>query len=246
MIEECLVAEFLVGGDDCPLSRAAAATGVAIDARPPQLRGDGNVLLRFSAPVAGQASLKGHSPGEEHATADTPALDGDDLDGTHLGGRGGVAAHLDADDSVRYLHRAVAGDRAQFRCLSKEPCVVHELVDEGFLVESMRYEADGATMTGAVVGHEVLRGVMAQAAETVGVRLRRLHRLGAEDEGDAGHGYGLTPAQLAALRTAHEMGYFGVPKGCTATDVADELGISKSAFLERLRRGQARLYESIL
>ena len=211
VIAECLIAEFRVEGDDCPLARASATADAVVSAEPPQLRSDGNVLLRFSAP------------------ADA-----------------GVAPALDADDDIRYLHVASAGDRDNFRCLSKHPCVVHDLVDEGFLVESMRYDRGAATMTGAVVGHDVLRGVMERAAETVGVTLRKLQPLAAEEAAAVVTGYGLTPAQEAALRTAHEMGYFAVPKACSAADVAAELGISKSAFLERLRRGQDALFEALL
>lgn len=211
MIDECLIAEFLVRGDDCPLARASKAAETAVDARPPQLRSDGNVLLRFSAPSGS-----------------------------------GLAEQLDVDDDIRYLHRASAGDRRNFRCLSKRPCVVHELVDAGFLVDSMRYERGNATMTGAVVGHDVLQGVMERAAETVGVNLRRLHPLSAEDEAVIGRGYGLTPAQQEGLQTAYEMGYFAVPKACTAAEVADELGISKSALLERIRRGQEALFGALL
>lgn len=211
MIDECLIAEFLVDGDDCPLARASSAADVRITVQPPQLRSDGNVLLRFSAPA-----------------------------GTAL------AASLDNDDDIRYLHVASAGDRDNFRCLSKHPCVVHDLVDEGFLVESMQYEHGRATMTGAVVGHDVLQGVMERAAETVGVTLRRLHPLSTEEEDAIGQGYGLTPAQETALRTAFEMGYFAVPKRCTASEVAGALEISKSAFLERLRRGQSTLFDALL
>ena len=56
----------------------------------------------------------------------------------------------------------------------------------------------------------------------------------------------LTPAQEAALRTALETGYFSVPRDATASEVAAELEISKSAFLERLRRGQESLLREAL
>ena len=50
MIEDCLMTEFRVEGDDCPLAAATREAGVTVDAAPPLLREDGNVLLRFSAP----------------------------------------------------------------------------------------------------------------------------------------------------------------------------------------------------
>lgn len=209
MIEECLAVEVRVSGDDCPLAEATAATRVPVRAEPPQLRADGNVLLRFGAPR-------------------------DDA----------LAARLDADDRIRYLHRSRTGERDTYRCLSKHPCVVHELVSAGLLVEDVTYRDGDATITGAVVGHEVLRGVMETAGETVGVRLTRTYPLREETDPVAGR-FGLTPPQAAALQAAVEAGYFDVPRGATSEAVADELGVSKSAFLERLRRAEATLYREL-
>ena len=212
MIEECLVVEFRVTGDDCPLAAATRETGATVDANPPQLRQDGNALLQCS----------------------TSAADAD-----------GLAAVLDADDRLRYLHAAGAGDRVNFRCLSKHPCVVQRLTDAGFMVESMRYDAGEERYTGAVVGREVLAGVMEAAGETVGVTLQRIYPLGSEDEGAVAERWPFTTAQEEALRTAYELGYFEVPRAADASAVADALGVSKSAFLERLRRGQAALYRKL-
>lgn len=209
MIGECLVVEFRIEGDDCPLAEASRG-GVAIDAAPPLLREDGNALLRFSAPA------------EET-----------------------LARALDADDRLRYLHRTVTDDRATYRCLSFHPCVVHTLTNAGFMVESLTYEGGSATLTGAVVGHEVLQGVMETAGETVGVQLERTYALRAEEADPVATRWDLTPAQEETLRQALVMGYFTVPRGATAADVADALGISKSAFIERLHRAQHALLSQV-
>ncbi|PSP55938.1 transcriptional regulator [Halobacteriales archaeon QS_1_67_19] len=211
MIEECLVVEFTVSGDDCPLAAATRETSGAVDARPPQRRSDGYELLRFSA-----------------------SEDADDL-----------AAVLDDDDRIRYLHASRTDSRTNFRCLSKHPCVIRELTDAGFMAESLQYRDGTERYAGAVVGHEVLEGVLAAAAETVGVSLERVFPLGGEDDEAVAQRWDVTPAQEAALRTALELGYFGVPRRATASEVADELDISKSAFLERLRRGQATLFAQV-
>jgi len=210
MIEECLVVEFRVEGDDCPLADATRTVGTEVDARPPQLRDDGYALLRFSA--------------------------ADD---------GSLAATLDADERIRYLHVSHTDGRQNFRCLSKQPCVVHELVSAGCMVESLRYRDGEAVITGAVVGHDVLRGVMDTAGETVGVALTRVYPLGSADDAAVAQRWDLTPLQEETLRTAHQMGYFAVPRAVTASEVAAELGVSKSAFLERLRRGQASLFAGL-
>lgn len=156
--------------------------------------------------------------------------DGDDL-----------AAALDADDRVRYLHAARDDGRFTYRCLSKAPCVVHELVSEGLLVDTLHYDGGDARFTGAVVGQDVLRGVLDTAGDTVGVTLERAYPIGGEDDAPVADRWGVTAPQADALRTALEMGYFAVPRDTDAGEVADALGVSKSAFLERLRRGLARL-----
>lgn len=47
----------------------------------------------------------------------------------------------------------------------------------------------------------------------------------------------LTPAQREALITAHQAGYFAVPREVTLAQVAERLGISDTAASQRLRRG---------
>lgn len=209
MIEECLAVEFGVTGDDCPLAAATGATGATVECRPPQLRSDGNALLRFDAP-----------PSAALATA------------------------LDDDDRIRYLHRRRGDDRDTYRCLSKAPCAVHALTDAGFMSESLTYRDGDETHRGAVVGREVLRGVMAAAGDVVGVRLRRVYPVGPEADTVPSR-WDVTRPQAEALQAALSAGYFAVPKEATAAEVAGELGIGKSAFLERLRRGQASLLSQV-
>ncbi|WP_232688283.1 helix-turn-helix domain-containing protein [Halobacterium zhouii] len=177
------------------------------------------------------------------ADAQPPQLREDGYALVHFSSANGdaLADALDGDDRVRYLHVARSDGRYNYRCLSKHPCVVHELVSAGFLVDGLHYDAGDARYTGAVVGHDVLKGVLDTAGDTVGVTLERVFPLAGEDDAPVADRWGVTPAQADALLTAREMGYFEVPRGADATDVADELGVSKSAFLERLRRGQNRL-----
>jgi predicted DNA binding protein len=158
----------------------------------------------------------------------------------------GLAAALDADDRVRYLHLARDDDRYTYRCLSKHPCVVHELTDAGLLVEALHYRDGDARIAGAVVGRDVLQTVLAAAGDTVGVTLERTYPIGERDEAAVAERWGLTPAQGDAIRTAHSMGYFSVPREADAADVAAALGVSKSAYLERLRRGLDRLLAGAL
>lgn len=56
----------------------------------------------------------------------------------------------------------------------------------------------------------------------------------------------LTDRQAEALRTAHEMKYFRVPKGSNGGEVAEELGISRSTFLAHLNKAQDKLLDTVL
>ena len=64
------------------------------------------------------------------------------------------------------------------------------------------------------------------------VRIRDIHTL---DGGSNGRGT-VTEEQHEVLRIAHEMGHYDVPRETTLDAVAEELGISRQAASERLRR----------
>lgn len=57
---------------------------------------------------------------------------------------------------------------------------------------------------------------------------------------------GLTPEQRTALTVAYRSGYFDIPRGTTATELGERLGISDNAASERVRRGCRTLVESSL
>jgi predicted DNA binding protein len=209
MRPECLVVEFRVTGDDCPLADASRAEDAPVDAAAPLSRGDGNTLIRASTP--------------ESAIGD----------------------RLDEDDRVRYLHGSQVDSRHNYRCLSKDPCVVHALVDKGFLVESIHHRGGVERHVGAVVGYDVLDAVLEAAGDQVGVSLGRVTTLGEEGDAPVAQRWNLTPAQEEAIRAAVAAGYFTVPRSATAAEVATDIGISKSAFLERLRRGQGSLFDQL-
>ena len=65
-------------------------------------------------------------------------------------------------------------------------------------------------------------------------------------EGEPSGRYGLTGAQYDAIVTAHEHGYFSVPRRSSLKEIAAERNISHQAFSERLRRGLEALIEETL
>jgi predicted DNA binding protein len=97
---------------------------------------------------------------------------------------------------------------------------------------------------------DTLRSVVARLDQRwSGVSVRRLVRSDADRDGsdlvlvDRSE---LTERQREVLETAHEMGYFEYPKRANAGDVAEELGVDDSTFVEHLSAAQGKLLSAIL
>ncbi|AUV83866.1 bacterio-opsin activator [Salinigranum rubrum] len=55
----------------------------------------------------------------------------------------------------------------------------------------------------------------------------------------------LSEEQLTVLQTAHARGYFDVPRGASADDIATELDIAQSTLSERLRTAEKQLFDLV-
>ena len=55
----------------------------------------------------------------------------------------------------------------------------------------------------------------------------------------------LTPKQSRALTTAFDQGYFLMPRGASATEIARRLGVPRMSFLDHLRKAQNKVIHSI-
>ncbi|MFC7116270.1 helix-turn-helix domain-containing protein [Natronoarchaeum sp. GCM10025703] len=97
-------------------------------------------------------------------------------------------------------------------------------------------------------GREELRNIVAELRESgATVRLQRLVDM------DSGGGGGSTAAdsvvtdkQREAIRFAYELGYYETPREADLGDVADELGVSKSAASQRLNAVASKLVVGLL
>lgn len=107
------------------------------------------------------------------------------------------------------------------------------------IIERIEVRQDGWRQTGWFADRDAFGAFSSFWRRTAGFRLHRLTRDGEpEPPGD-----GLTDRQYEALRTAHELGYFDVPRRASLDEIADELDVSASSASERLRRAQAQLIE---
>lgn len=124
-------------------------------------------------------------------------------------------------------------------------------VDEEEVVGLHRFDRDvGASrlsMTGHAEGVDLRmrfpdREAMATYFDLVrnagqSVSLNGLYRGAEEPTGTAG----VSSKQRDAMLTALSRGYFEIPRAASLDDVADDLGVSRQATSERLRRGTAAL-----
>ena len=78
-------------------------------------------------------------------------------------------------------------------------------------------------------------------AADIPITLRRLYNPSIPEENGQ-----ITENQHDALMTAYEQGYFDVPRGVSMGELADQFGISDSAFSQRLRRGTSALIAEAL
>lgn len=92
--------------------------------------------------------------------------------------------------------------------------------------------------------HESLEGFTTEC-ENNGLSLEVL-RVYNPTKPDAWPWYGLTEPQRKAICLALEMGYYDIPRACTTQELADELGISDQAVIERLRRATETLVTNTL
>jgi len=74
----------------------------------------------------------------------------------------------------------------------------------------------------------------------------RLTRLKSLAEMQAGNEYGLTANQHEALLLAFSEGYYDSPRDTDLETLADQLGISRPSFADRLRRGYRNLLGSTI
>lgn len=78
----------------------------------------------------------------------------------------------------------------------------------------------------------------------VPIRIDRISPFSASERG--GYPFDITGMQREALVRAVAGGYFEVPRGVDLTDVAEELGITRQAASERVRRGANTVLRTVL
>ncbi|MFY4815798.1 helix-turn-helix domain-containing protein [Haloarcula sp. AONF1] len=167
---------------------------------------------------------------------------------------GAAVSQFRADRAVDAELVFDGGDEFVYRCRSRVP---DQFPSDA--VESLGYPVSSVTVRTAP--DRVRLGLSLPAADPLGdvidaleatggsVRLERLTNSGGADTRsdpvivDRGR---LTDRQREVVRTAHRLGYFEHPRGASATEVADAIGIARATFSEHLAAAQRRVFDDLV
>lgn len=127
-----------------------------------------------------------------------------------------------------------------------ERCLCAGICGDGFAPVELTVE-EGSLVIGAYASD---RKTLSEAADRLGDgverwRLRQLSTTSNDDRTDANeHGQDdvpLTVKQREAVQTAVEMGYYDRPRNASLGDLADSLGVTRSALSQRLNAVESKL-----
>ena len=125
-----------------------------------------------------------------------------------------------------------------------EPYLRGSCTDVNVHVSRMTATEDGWSLNLRLPDREALTELAAMWREAgISFQLKRIAQTSSGNR--TGHLAGLTTEQYELLWTAHESGYFEVPREASQTDLAEDLGVSTSGFSQRIRRGLGALLDSV-
>lgn len=217
-----ILVEYLLSYEDLPLVDVADATGTE---------------LKLGV---GQPNRNDTSSLTVHARVESSELE-DALEGSDVVGSYSV---VDRQRNLSRYHVLPASDHwERFKQGFGGETEFEVLSERSSIVESIRVTPDGWVQKRRFADREDFSEYCEfwrDAGGSVSVR-RVTDTETAENPSEA-----LTDPQREALRKAHEMGYFEVPRRVSLSELADELGVSATSASERLRRGNDRLVEAFL
>ena len=217
-----ILVEYLLSYEDLPLVDVADATGTEME-------------LEVGQPNRNDTpSLTVHARVESTELED--ALEGSDVVGSY--------SVVDRHDSVRRYRVLPTSDHwERFKQGFGGNMKFEVLSEKSSIVENIRVTPDGWVQKRRFADREEFSEYCEFWRDAGGsVSVRRV----TDTETSENPSEALTDPQREALRKAHEMGYFEVPRRVSLSELADELGVSATSASERLRRGNDRLVEAFL
>ncbi|MFC3476305.1 bacterio-opsin activator domain-containing protein [Halobacterium litoreum] len=138
------------------------------------------------------------------------------------------------------------GDEALLEVVLSGPDVAKALTERGATVRELVADADGQRVVGEVPADADVRALaddLAGAFPGVELVSKRERERSGETRGAfrASLHESLTDKQAAVLQAAYHAGYFEWPRGSTAEELADAIGITSPTLHNHLRRAQQKL-----
>ena len=205
---------------------------------------DRAVFVRLSAELDCSFALTGLVPGENGSLLAFVWLEGASPDDVF-----GRAREADAIDSARLIRSGEDGALLEFVLTGGSPALT--LVECGGSLTELTATAGRGTLTAEFVPdvdvREVVESVEDAFPESEMVTKREVERsVQTDTEFRQALDDTLTGKQRSALRAAYHSGYFDWPRGSTAEELAESLGVSSPTFHSHLRRAQRKLLATFL
>ena len=128
------------------------------------------------------------------------------------------------------------------------PSIRSAFVDRGFLHDGPTRHEDGRERRSLIARTDrpTLRGTLEEieAASDADIEVVRVTPAGSAGPGGRPIDR-LSPRQREAFRLARDRRYYEYPRETTARELAEELGVSKTTFLEHLRKAEAKLLADV-
>ena len=128
------------------------------------------------------------------------------------------------------------------------PSIRSAFVDRGFLHDGPTRHEDGRERRSLIARTDrpTLRGTLEEieAAYDADIEVVRVTSAGSAGPGTRPIDQ-LSPRQREAFRLARDRGYYEYPRDTTARNLAAALGVSKTTFLEHLRKAEAKLLADV-
>ncbi len=157
-----------------------------------------------------------------------------------------VQSAMDADPSIaehEALHEIDGETLYRIVWSERVRRLVDALTDRAGVVLAATADADAWQLSFRFVDHDALAAFQAELRERdADFALERVVTPSEPRQRE----YGLTQEQYETLALAVDAGYYDVPRSASTADLADDLGVSRNAVSERLRRATAALVTSTL
>ena len=204
----------------------------------------GAVFVRLSAEFECSFSLTGLVPGEGGSLLAFVWLEGATPEDVFQ-----RATAAEAVESARLIRSGEDGSLLEFVLTANSPALT--LVEGGGSLTELTATDGRGTVTAEFVPdvdvREVVESVEAAFPDSEMVAKREVERsVRTDTEFKQALEDTLTDKQRSALRAAYLSGYFDWPRGSTAEELADSLGVSSPTFHNHLRRAQRKILATFL